>query len=35
MIGIAGDWTAGARVEDAFMSGHHAMKSLLATATAA
>jgi predicted NAD/FAD-dependent oxidoreductase len=35
MIGIAGDWTAGARVEDAFMSGHHAMKSLLATATPA
>ena len=29
MIGIAGDWTAGARVEDAFMSGHRAMTSLL------
>ena len=30
MIGIAGDWVAGARVEDAFLSGHHAMESLLA-----
>ncbi len=30
MIGIAGDWTIGARVEDAFMSGHQAMRSLLA-----
>lgn len=29
MIGIAGDWVAGARVEDAFLSGHHAMTSLL------
>jgi predicted NAD/FAD-dependent oxidoreductase len=34
MIGIAGDWTAGARIEDAFMSGHHAMTSLLATTAA-
>jgi predicted NAD/FAD-dependent oxidoreductase len=30
MIGIAGDWTVGARVEDAFMSGHRTMTSLLA-----
>lgn len=30
MIGIAGDWTIGARVEDAFMSGHRTMTSLLA-----
>jgi renalase len=29
MITIAGDWMAGARVEDAFMSGHRAMTSLL------
>ena len=28
-IAIAGDWTIGARVEDAFMSGHRAMSSLL------
>ncbi|MEC8641649.1 MAG: FAD-dependent oxidoreductase [Pseudomonadota bacterium] len=29
MIAIAGDWVVGARVEDAFMSGHGAMSSLL------
>jgi len=29
MITIAGDWMAGARIEDAFMSGHWAMTSLL------
>jgi len=31
MIAIAGDWVVGARVEDAFMSGHRAMTSLLAS----
>ncbi|MEC7852366.1 MAG: FAD-dependent oxidoreductase, partial [Pseudomonadota bacterium] len=30
-ITIAGDWVAGARVEDAFMSGHRAMTTMLAT----
>jgi len=33
-IAIAGDWVAGARVEDAFMSGHRAMTTMLATAPA-
>ena len=29
MIGVAGDWVTGARIEDAFLSGHRAMTSLL------
>ena len=33
-IAIAGDWVAGARVEDAFMSGHRAMTAMLATGSA-
>ena len=33
MIAVAGDWVAGARVEDAFMSGHRAMSSLLGLTT--
>ena len=33
-IAIAGDWVAGARVEDAFMSGHRAMTTMLATTPA-
>ena len=31
-IAVAGDWVAGARVEDAFMSGHRAMTAMLARA---
>ena len=33
LIGIAGDWIAGARVEDAFLSGHGAMTRLLGMRT--
>ena len=33
VIGVAGDWVSGARIEHAYMSGHHAMTTLLEMAS--
>lgn len=33
VIGVAGDWVSGARVEHAYMSGHHAMTTLIEMAS--